>query len=495
MLLFGRLVFWLEPFAISVDESTYLAVAEAWNHYGKAYVDGVDRKPPFLYGLYEVIGDIFGFFNIHAVHMVFLLITLVICLIAERIVQSRPNPPKKGLAAFLMALVSATFSREFLSSNSELAMLVPLGIAYVLLFLAIDKNLRGAKLFGIIFLSSCLAAVSTALKQVGAVPFALSISFWCLFLLSKRDISKTFLVSAAVVLGVVSVYSCFVVYYWLRGTLDDFLLWNIWDNFAYVADTKNVPTPRRPLFSPLLIALVSWPVLWWGLIVRWKQFLRDRAFTILVGGLLGGWLLISVSGRLFSHYFVPFSFFVVICGASGVGELIKKRQTQMLAYVGLALPFLICFVTNTFRDETLGRFGMTHTFNKTRQAEIAVVSGHIKSITGPQDRIVVWGMASQIYIQSERGSGTRFIPADYVSGRMGGMSSPSKHPYFDRNLNWYLEDMEAKKPAIFVDTAEANLNDYGYFPIKEYPRLFEYLQAHYRYDGAVAGFGIWRRKD
>lgn len=491
----SRMVYWLEPFGISVDESTYIAVAESWSHYGQAYVDGVDRKPPFLYGLYELIGSVFGFWNIHFVHLVFFLISLLICWLVDLIVREIAPQTPKGLAAILTAIVSGTFTREFLSCNAEIAMMLPLCLSYLVLLKALKRE--GVYLFGGVLLSAALAAVATAFKQIAAIPYALSMIFAGVLFLKSKNFKKLFSLVGGTLLGVSFVYAALVGYFWARGTLHDFLLWNLWDNFSYIGDTRSQETGTRPIFSPLFVSILAWPVLWWGFFKNiGEDWRRNRLlFLISFGGLLGGWLLISTSGRLFSHYFVPLSVFVVIAGAFGVSKLLVNSRWRNLAIAGLVLPFVVCSVLISFRDETLGKFGKPHTFTKAVQAKLRNLSEEIKKTTKPDARIVVWGMASQIYVMSERGSGTRFIPADYVSGRMGGMQSPAKHPFFERNLSFYLEDFERKKPEVFIDTAEAGLNDYQFFPVKEYPSLHQYLQVHYDYSGTFEGFGIWRRKN
>ena len=83
ILVLGRLVYWLEPLGISVDESNYMAISESWFHYGSSYVDGVDRKPPLLYILFGIVGKLFGTWNIQAIHFVYIGITFALCLLAE----------------------------------------------------------------------------------------------------------------------------------------------------------------------------------------------------------------------------------------------------------------------------------------------------------------------------------------------------------------------------------------------------------------------------
>ena len=236
---------------------------------------------------------------------------------------------------------------------------------------------------GLMFASATLAAIATGFKQIGSVPYVLSVIFLCIYVLWQKAVRKSFDYQCRSFVGS---KRCLCVYCWIfldTWKFAGFSALESLDNFSYIGDTRSQQENSRPIFSPLFIAI--------GSAIYW-------------------------------------------------------------------------------------------------------LSDHIRANTDPEDRIVVWGLASQIYVISERGSGTRFIPADYVSGRMGGMHSSAKHPFFERNMSFYLADFEKKKPQPFIDTASASLNDYQFFPIKDYPDLNSYLQANYNFEGEFEGFGIWRRK-
>lgn len=502
----GRIVYILEPWGISVDESTYMAVAEAWDRYGKLYVDAIDRKPPLVYGFYYVIGNLFGFWNLHGVHFVFFLLAFALCMIAEKVAQALPHPPRKGTTAILFAVISACFSREFICSNSEMALLLPLGLSFWILVHISQKKLPSLQMMGFIFLSAALAATATLLKQIAALPYAFAISLWCLYLLKDRAFTKVTQISLSVIAGVLFVYALTALCFYWAGSFDDFVYWNLTDNFAYIKDAKLLDQSARPIFSPVLVTLATWPILWWALTrKKWtfnsqnsNENHRARAvFLILLGGFIGGYAIVYVSGRLFSHYFVPAAWLFTIFVAKEVDDLLQNRKWATTAIVSLTVPFMICFALITFRDPLFAYLApnkKVHTFDLKTQDRLLRVAKKIEDQSNDGDRIVVWGMASQLYIMSQRGSGTRFIPADYVSGRLGGFSSPAKRPA-PQAMELYLKDLEAKKPKFFIDTATAGMNDYQYFPITNYPELIAYLEKNYTRSENIEGFDFWKRKD
>ena len=104
--------------------------------------------------------------------------------------------------------------------------------------------------------------------------------------------------------------------------------------------------------------------------------------------------------------------------------------------------------------------------------------------------IAVWGAASQLYAMSERGSGTRYVFADFVSGRQPGFDSGASEPV-PGALASYLHDLYRNRPAVFVDTAPAGINDYGHFRLASFPPLKQYLSSRYRLIATVEGIDLW----
>ena len=54
-------------------------------------------------------------------------------------------------------------------------------------------------------------------------------------------------------------------------------------------------------------------------------------------------------------------------------------------------------------------------------------------------------------------------------------------------------DLEARRPALFVDAAAAGWDGYDKFPVTRYPRLGAYLAQHYRPVETRLGVVIYRR--
>lgn len=101
---------------------------------------------------------------------------------------------------------------------------------------------------------------------------------------------------------------------------------------------------------------------------------------------------------------------------------------------------------------------------------------YVKKSTGPQDVIVIWGMASEIYVATGRPSGTRHI-----------ISHPLIDPNSAREIHRqnFMKDLQASQPILIVDAACP-----GFFlwrwgngsevRIDSFPELKKYVEENYQ---------------
>jgi len=492
----ARISFWTESFGVSVDESNYMAIAEAWDHYGTIYLDAVDRKPPLLYAVYWLLGKGFGFFHLHAIHLVALLGTWGLAILADR--WGRNIDPKipKGLTGVLVILTSSSLSREVLAFNSELVMMLFLMPGFYLLS-QLDLNSRLIAQSGKIFLAGLLLGLACLVKQIAVLPIGMvAVFLWAwgwkgnIFLPS---IKRTLILFA----GFLSSFLFLFLILHFAGNWQGFWDWVIFENLGYIRDAeKAVGHDSHPLsfLVPILVTLI-WLGLWIGSYRSVKKQFPNPYFLIALGAAMGSLLTVYLGSRLFSHYFVPLLFFFPVVASAGIYELFKtKFKNPIVALV--VLPFIFFALFNSARDFWI-RLGSDtkkiHSFDLATQAKLKEISTVIIKSSTAEDRMSIWGMAGQIFLMSERGSGTRFIYTDYVSGRLAGFSSNKSHPH-PKAMEFFLTDLENKKPQIFVDLSGSKINDYQFFPLENFPALRDYLQAHYQKADAVLGAQIWKRR-
>jgi len=139
------------------DEAVYGSIAALMNQGGALYGDGgVDNKPPGIFWTYAATFDLFGNYQMTAVHLLALVVTAATCVLLFFIGRSISSPRAGLLAATFYGLLTATGNPRLLAANTELFMTLPLTAGFLLL-------LRRQWLW-----SALLMVVAGAFKQVAA---------------------------------------------------------------------------------------------------------------------------------------------------------------------------------------------------------------------------------------------------------------------------------------------------------------------------------------
>lgn len=501
VLFVGRIVYFLEPYGISTDENTFLAVAEAWSHYGQIYVDSIERKPPVLYLPYVWFGEIFGYWNMTAFHICLNLLWFGMGLMSDKVARVCFPKIPKGLTLFLYCIISVSLTREYIAGNCEIVMLVPLGLSLLVLLKVLDcpKN----HVYKWVFLATCLAATSTLIKQIGALPYAfacfgVAVVWW----VNKSEFSSRMIQSVGgVVTGLIVTYGLLVLWMIFEGSLEEFWFWAMQDNFRYLGDVEQVETAKRSMrfLTPFAVVFLAWPVFGYSFLKSSLSLKTNAKQWVVFSACVGAFITLFVGGRYYSHYFVTIAWFLAILGAwwvASVWQSDKMAWRRGLILVGLFLPAFIGFFLTNFREEFMGAVSpgkKSHSFYKAAVQDIVELGQWVQENSQTEDRIVVWGMASQIYSASQRGAGSRFIYGDAVSGRVPGLPVTKRFPVPDA-MELYLEDMTNKKPIFFIDTNKRALNTYQHYPVDSYPELYAFLNENYENLGEIEGFGVWKIK-
>ncbi|HVV50273.1 MAG TPA: hypothetical protein VHO06_11480, partial [Polyangia bacterium] len=156
-----------------------------------------------------------------------------------------------------------------------------------------------------------------------------------------------------------------------------------------------------------------------------------------------------------------------------------------------ALPALAFFALATFARP----LGAAHGESEPPYDRVAA---RIDALTTPGDRIFVWGNSPQLYVEARRPLGTRFSSANFVTGESPGTPTETGARNADANQDparWAMlfDDLERRRPALFVDAAAAGWDGYGKYPLSRYPRLHAYVQRNYRPLEGPAGVVLYRR--
>jgi hypothetical protein len=149
-------------------------------------------------------------------------------------------------------------------------------------------------------------------------------------------------------------------------------------------------------------------------------------------------LTISVSGKLWTHYYVPFFPGIILLLAGILSYLypFASNPSKRVMFNSLLVAVL---VTGAFPPLNQIVTSLSAPAGDDARSKTAA---YLKSMTSPEDTILVWGWESGIYFLAQRESPTRFaLPfALYVNS-----------PYLDEYAGILLKEVQARPPAYIAD--------------------------------------------
>ena len=485
VLVLGRLCYWVEPFGVSVDEMNYLSFAKILNDGGLSYVDAVDRKPPLLYWIFQAHGAIFGDWNLTALHINFIILTLLLGFILVLIT-------KNWMSLLVYALFSSIFPREVVSANAE----------YLMLFLCagagwIWLRSRGDNFWpslANVFLIGVIIGLASAVKQYAVLIYSGFFLAGLLFDLKTSNFRIVFWLKQGFgfLAGFVLVWVLIGLYFWTNGAFDEFLFYCWLNGFQYIGqDAKNLNQGEGALLAWAGILLL-WAPLWWMIFRSFREERTgedDKTFLLLACGGLGALATIFISGRYYTHYFVPAIWF--LSGLASYGFLNLSKPMKRFFWMASVILFASFGILNLERDRLMG--AQKFSFNRGRQKQLLEVAHYIRTNSKSTDRILVWGMASHLYVMSRRAPASRYFFSDFVSGRLPGFKSTVSIP-IPGAMDNYLMDLKANHPRYFIDTSPARLNDYAAFSLSRFENLESFIRDKYNLVNQIEGFDIYEIK-
>ena len=206
-----------------------------------------------------------------------------------------------------------------------------------------------------------------------------------------------------------------------------------------------------------------------------------------VGRWLGLLALLSSAAALFSIYkahrnFVHYVLFLFIPFGLTVGWVLVHEvgRITILPYVTAAMSLLSSIYLWSFQDS-----GAFHIAAMIRAPE----GDFIRSVTQPGSKIYVWGWTALPYLASARMPATRQTLVGTLFRSYNVMTFPpvvQPTPGSERVAAYYrrreLKDLEANKPALFIDAigpASWFLSSREYYGFERIPEIADFVKNHY----------------
>ncbi len=410
ILLILRIPSFFEPYYYG-DEMIYLALGEGMRQGIPLYLGLHDNKPPLLYIVAAISGNLFifkailAFWNLLTVYGFWKLVKHLF-----------PKSEKlQNISTVLFGLLTTLPLLEGNTVNAELFMVGPIIFAFWIL-------LSKKNDFKNIFISGLLFSVATLFKVPAAFDILGIVAYWLILTKSENFIAVVKKVSF-LALGFIVPIGLTFIWYYFAGSFKEYLIAAFLQNFGYVSSWQRSGVQSSFLVknAPLLIRA---GLMFVGFIILW--FSRNRIskqFLFLSGWLLATLFAVTLSERPYPHYLVQSLAPVSIL----IGMLLTlKTVEQSLTIIPLTIAFFVPFYYKfwfystvpyykNFIQFSLGTISKETYFNKfsPNVNETYVIADFLSKSSRPEDKVFAWSNDSAaIYSLSRKLPPTKYV-ADY----------------------------------------------------------------------------------
>jgi hypothetical protein len=464
-----RIPSFLEPYSYG-DEMIYLTLGQGIRQGIPLYGGLHDNKPPLLYIVAAVAGNLFWF---RVILSAWNLVTIFLFWKLSQALFPKGKRLQK-ISTIIFALLTTLPFLEGNVANAELFMIGPTIAAFLLIFTQKNtpKDLFAA---GVLFSMASLFKIP-AIFDVPAVIFV-----W--IVVSNLKIKKLKLVAQKTLYlgaGLLAPIAFTFLWYFVRGALNEYLVAAFLQNFGYLSSWRpeDVIDPFFIRNGPLLIraGIVSLGLI----ILYWKRKKLSKEFIFITAWLLFNLFAITLSERPYPHYLLQAMPAVSLL----LGILITKETLeQSLSIIPLALFLFVPIYFNFWHYPIVPyytRFIKFATKNITKEEYFDSFGGHIRrnyeiaefltQSTSKNDRVFVWGSnSSMIYALSRR-----LPPFKYVA-------------------NYHITDFSSPEETITALKKDSPKEVVILPSSPGFPELTMYLRENYILVSTIKGAEIWNR--
>lgn len=378
------------------DEGIYLVLGQALRKGLVFYRDIHDNKPPLLYLLAAIAGNVFYFRLILMVW--FGIATTVFFKLMQAVL------PKKKLAWYgtTLAMILLTTMFEGNVANAEIFIVLPVVLA-ILLVAKKTKNWFGV---GLLF------SVGFLFKVPAAFDFA-ALVIW-LMIFEKNRLRKIWSLGLGFILPILGT----IIYYGVVGGLEPYVRSALLQNVGYLNTwgTSKSGLMNRGIIIAVFLAMF-YPLAKKFKLSRWASLTVIWFLLAMFGALL--------SERPYPHYLIQ----PAVPGAILIALFLFNKQRAlklMIVIVGVLsgwwwyqikfwgypiVPYYINFVQYITQQKSLEEY---RNYFDPRVNQTYQLGEYLKNSTLPQDRVFIWGDEPGVYALGERLPVGRYTVAYHV---------------------------------------------------------------------------------
>ncbi|MEJ2348003.1 MAG: hypothetical protein P8Y17_02260 [Patescibacteria group bacterium] len=412
IILILRIPSFLEPYSYG-DEMIYLTLGQGIRQGIPLYKGIYDNKPPLLYLMAAIAGNLFWFRVLLAAW------NLATIFLFWKLSQALFPKGKRlqKISTIIFALLTTIPRLEGNIANAELFMIGPIIAAFLIIFTQ-KNNFKNLFIAGLLFSIATLFKIP-AIFDVPAIIFVWIVTSNLKIKKLKLVAKKTLYLGAGLLVPIATTF----LWYLVKGAFNEYLAAAYLQNFGYLSSWRpeDVVDPFLIRNGPLLIRA---GVISLGLVILyWKRKKLSKQFVFITAWLLLNLFAITLSERPYPHYLLQ----AVPAVSLLFGVLITKETLeQCLSIIPLALFFFIPVYFNFWYYPVTPyyvRFIKFATKNITKEEYFDSFGGHIKrnyeiaefltQSTSKSDWVFVWGgNDSMVYALSRRLPPLKYV-ADY----------------------------------------------------------------------------------
>jgi len=372
------------------DEAVYGSIAALMNGGARLYAEGgVDNKPPGIFWVYAATFDVFGRYQMTAVHAVGLLVVAATCVLLFVITRDLASTRAGLLAALLYGVLTGAGNPRLLATNTELLMTLPL-VAAVLLMMRRQW-----------FWSAVLMVAAGAFKQVAAVEVLLLPVGLALLEPRESRVRAAAWFCGGIAAGLVAGGLLLAA----TGSIEGFWRWTVQTLVGYAQANWTPATLWQRSRDSIVPFVLDTIVVWIAAIaaaLRWRRLGPGERLAV-------AWFVVSGAGALAGghwswHYFIQVMAPLAVLAALDIDRALdtsRRRWVAAVAIVGIAGPALWWTAFNFQADP------LTYDWSPPI-AQHELVAAYIRDHTKPGDRVFVWGHWASLYVESDRLQSSRF---------------------------------------------------------------------------------------
>ena len=473
---------------LDVDEAMHIVGSWELLRGKRLYVGFVDNKPPLLY-LYYAFAQLLLGRGMFAIHVISVVVTIPLTALG---VSAFFGHDRRGALAGMAFLVfgAAYLAHDMHSVNCEMLMLLPATWAVAVL----AEEARARKLAWL-FCSGTLLGIAGLFKQqaLAWLP-ALGLAA----VLANRQTWRTLPQAlTALALGFAFPLAATWAIFVALGNERELLYWTVLYNLSYAQQPMELGEIVQRIakyFLPFVAATIGL----WVLAFRSRSRLPRYQWLLVTSVLVCTFPIVVIGFRMYPHYFVPL-YTPLALGAGPVLATMWKSSASRWAKLTLAyaLALWFCFSVANGILYLSGREFPWEEHNP-EYRKVADVLHADACHEGAS--MFTWGPGAMFVYPADLALASRFAGpyatiCGYVPGNWAIRSGRVKASDIIRPDHWeqLMGDLERSRATYILDGSHTFKN-WKAFPIENFPRMMDYLQAHYDVLSTVETVRIFRRR-